>query len=68
MKVDLDTMKSTTCSDEEKGKMCLFSDKAKLAIAQNMERIEEGIIKGRNSLKISRVISNEWSAERPEVH
>ena len=68
MKVDLDTMKSTTCSDEEKGKMCLFSDKAKLAIAQNMERIEEGIIKWRNSLKISRVISNEWSAERSEVH
>ena len=63
MKIDIDTMKSTTCG-EDKNKMYLFSDKAKLAIAQNMERIEEGIIKWRNSLKISRVISNEWSAEK----
>lgn len=61
MKIDMDTMKSTTCGEKDKKSMCLFSDSAKLAIAKSMEKIEEGIIKWRNSLKVSRVISAEQS-------
>lgn len=49
MKVDIDTQKSS--KEECKGEMCLFSDFTKLAIAQCMEKIEEGIIKWRKSIK-----------------
>lgn len=51
MKIDLDTMKRSNA--ENKGEFCLFSDKIKLAIAMSMERIEEGIVKWRNSIKSS---------------
>lgn len=55
MKVTIDTQKSS--SEESKGKMGLFSDSTKLAIARNMERIEEGIKKWRKSIKTSDIIS-----------
>lgn len=51
MKIDLDTMKRSNA--ENKGELCLFSNKTKLAIAMSMERIEEGIVKWRNSIKSS---------------
>lgn len=55
MKVDLDTQKRS--QEESKGEMCLFSDRTKLAIARCMERIEEGIIKWRKSIRASRIMS-----------
>ena len=61
MKVDIDTMKkSDGCC---KGQLCLFSDKTKLAIAQNMEKIEEGIVKWRKSVKVLDIMSVERSAQ-----
>jgi len=65
MKVDIDTMRKSdaACHDG----MCLFSDGAKLAIAQCMERIEEGIIKWRKSIKVSRIMSMERSDLNQEV-
>lgn len=60
MKVDLDTMKRSQA--ESKGEQCLFSDSTKLAIALNMERIEEGIKKWRKSIKSSGIMSTERSA------
>ena len=50
MKVDIDTMKSS--SEECKGRLCLFSDSTKLEIAKCMERIEEGIVKWRKSIRV----------------
>ena len=49
MKVDIDTMKIS--NPDAKCQLCLFSDRTKLAIAECMERIEEGIIKWRRSIK-----------------
>lgn len=49
MKVDIDTQKKS--SEEAKGAKCLFSDSVKLEIARCMDRIEEGIVKWRKSLK-----------------
>ena len=60
MKVDIDTQKRST--PENKGEMSLFSDTAKLAIAQSMERIEEGVRKWRSSVKLSRIVSTGRSA------
>lgn len=60
MKVDIDTQKRS--NPENKGEMNLFSDTAKLAMAQSMERIEEGIRKWRSSVKLSRIMSAERSA------
>lgn len=51
MKIDIDTMKRSQA--ESKGELCLFSDKAKLAIAMSMEKIEDGIIKWKQSIKSS---------------
>ena len=65
MKVEIDTMKSS--NEESKGKMHLFSDTAKLAIARSMDRIEDGIVKWRKSIKNIGVISKEWSVETQEV-
>lgn len=66
MKVDMDTMKK---SDKDSvGQMHLFSDSAKLQIAQYMERIQEGIVKWRNSTKTSNIISGERSVFGQEVH
>lgn len=51
MKVDIDTQKSSL--PDVKSMPCLFSDKTKFAIAISMDKIEEGIIKWRNSIKSS---------------
>lgn len=64
MKVDIDTQKRSQA--ESKGEMHLFSDSAKLAIARSMERIEEGIVKWRKSIKASRIISDGRSASNVE--
>ena len=61
MKVDIDTQRVSSLGT--KGEMSLFSDSAKLAIARSMERIEEGIVKWRNSVKKSRIMSDERSAQ-----
>ena len=60
MKVDIQTQKIS--NPNAKGQMCLFSDSAKLAIAKHMEKIEEGIIKWRSSVKASRIMPDERSA------
>lgn len=65
MKIDIDTMKKS--DEDSKGEMCLFSDSTKLAIAQCMERIEEGIIKWRKSIKVSRIMPMERSDNNQEV-
>lgn len=61
MKVDIDTMKLSTgeCSKQ----MCLFSDKVKLEIAKCMEKIEEGIVKWRKSIKTSNIMSVQGSVK-----
>lgn len=64
MKIDLDNQKVS--SEEAKGKMCLMSDGVKLEIARNMERLEEGIVKWRGSLRSSRIMFGQWSAEKQE--
>lgn len=56
MKIDIDTQKKS--DENSKGKMCLFSDSTKLAIARSLERLDEGIRKWRNALRSSRVMSN----------
>jgi len=60
MKVDIQTQKIS--NPDAKGQLYLFSDSAKLAIAKHMEKIEEGIIKWRSSVKTSRIMSDERSA------
>ena len=66
MKVDIDTMKSS--SPECKNKMCLFSDSTKLAIARSMEKIEEGIVKWKRSIKSSHIMPSGRSVEIPVGH
>lgn len=60
MKVDIDTQKIS--GSEHKGQMGMFSDHTKLAIAQSMERIEEGIIKWRKSIRTPNIIPDGGSA------
>lgn len=57
MAVKLDTQKSS--DQENKGQMSLFTDTCKLAIARQIERIEEGVVKWNNATKVS--------ASRPPV-
>ncbi len=54
MKMDMNTMKKS--DGENIGKMSLFSDGVKLSIAINMERLEKGMLKWRNSTKSSHII------------
>ena len=54
MRIDIDTQRRS--GPESRGAMCLFSDRTKLAIAQSMERIEEGIRKWRSSVKMPLII------------
>ena len=57
MKIDIDTQK---CSSEEcKGVPGFFSDKTKLKIAKSMERLEEGIIKWRKSIRTPSIMPEE---------
>ena len=49
--VRLDTQKSS--NPENIGKMGLFTDTCKLAIACQIERIEEGVVKWHNAIKVS---------------
>jgi len=65
MKVELDTMKSS--NEESKGKMHLFSDTTKLAIARSMDRIEDGIVKWRKSIRNNGIISKNGQFEKQEV-
>ena len=51
MAVRLDTQKSS--NHENSGKMGLFTDTCKLAIARQIERIEEGVVKWHNAIKVS---------------
>lgn len=57
MKIRIDTQKQS--SEECKLQPYLFTDHVKLSIAICMERIEEGIIKWRKSIKTSNIISAE---------
>lgn len=61
MKIDIDAQKISI--QDARGKMGMFSNHTKLAIAQSMERIEEGIIKWRKSIRPSGIISAERSAQ-----
>lgn len=51
MYVKLDTQKSS--DPQNVGQIGLFSDSCKLALARRMERIEEGISKWHNAIKVS---------------
>ncbi len=57
MKIRLDSQKKS--DGDSKHEMYVFSDSVKLSIAMCMERIEEGIIKWRKSIKTSGIISAE---------
>lgn len=61
MKIDIDTQKIS--GPEAIGQMGMFSNHTKLVIAQCMERIEEGIIKWRRSIKAPDIISAGRSAQ-----
>ena len=64
MQLSPDLCRTMKKSDECcKGQLCLFSDKTKLAIAQSMEKIEEGIVKWRKSVKVLDIMSVERSAQ-----
>lgn len=56
-KIKIDSQKKS--SPEAIGQMSLLSDNVKLEVARCMERIEEGIIKWRSSLRASRIMSSE---------
>lgn len=61
MSVTIDTQKSS--SEDCIGQMYLFSDSVKLAIARNMEKIEEGIMKWKNSIKSNNIMSGARSVQ-----